>query len=643
MFSYFASLIPAEIYLAICIVLLIALVFVNAKRKAANARSDAVIAKYDERLRQETNQLRSQVFTLQARLKGDDPSRVRSIFQENKTLKAEVSKLQLDVSMRNLKISRLLEMSSPSAQQSLTELSEENEQLLAQVRTLQERLKSQGEAPIGDKDFQKQLLKRYYAKIESVEMEYARKYTTFEGVSHLKEVLPDMYAPIFSPQIDPTMAKRILSALSGDIVITGPLACQSKITGSKGEVYQTSLTSCTCEDYRHRGGPCKHMLHLLFTLSLPTVSVAASGDVGQIVQLEQQVSRLKNNYKSKLQEQKSQISSMRDEITSLRSELAEHKDNLQNVLASNLSSIPWLAGMMSDFMTYDLEVKARKLAWGHDQKRAKKVESIRTLRADMMAKFQRGKEAIYQLEYLRKVYPAIDDVLDTNYQDLPFDGKLPEHDPTRDYMSKEEWATLSQEEKDQLALTRYVETKKKTNWQIGRDYELSVSYELRTHGYATDTFGSYMKLEDLGRDIIAKKDGQTLIVQCKYWSRSKTIHEKHIFQLYGTLVSYRIDHNDLLEVVSPVFVTNTKLSDMARKVAETLEVLVVEGHDMVDFPRIKCNIGHGDCGETHIYHLPMDDQYDVVQIKNPGEFYAFTVQEAIDAGFRRAYRWHGSK
>ncbi len=540
MFSYIASLIPSEAYLLFCIVLLIVLLIVNAKRKTINAKCAKAVKE-------------------------------------------------------------------------------------AQARS---------------EDFQKQLVDRYYTKVESIEMEYACKYASCVGISNLRSLLPKIYAPVFSSQVDPSIAKRILSALSGDISIKGVPVCQAKILGSRGEVYQTSLTSCTCEDFRHRGGPCKHMLHLLFSLSSPSVSITASSEMNQVVQLEQQLSQLKSRYNSKLQEQMNQISSMKEDIASLRSELAEHRDNLQNVLSSNLSSIPWLAGMMADFMTYDLEVKARKLAWGHDQKRAKKVESINALRADMMAKFQSGKEAMYQLEYLRKIYPAIEDVLDTDYQDLPFNGQLPEHDPTRDYMSKEEWAALSSQEKDQLALTRYLE-RRKTKWQIGRDYELSVAYELRTQGYATDSFGSYMRLEDLGRDIIAQKDGHILIIQCKYWSKHKTIHEKHIYQLYGTLVSYKIEHDNLLNTASSVFITNTKLSDTARKAAEMLGIFVVEEHEMVEFPRIKCNIGRDEFGETYIYHLPMDTQYDIVQIKNPGEFYAFTVQEAIDAGFRRAYKWHG--
>ncbi|MFA6944293.1 MAG: hypothetical protein WC220_00200, partial [Pedobacter sp.] len=57
------------------------------------------------------------------------------------------------------------------------------------------------------------------------------------------------------------------------------------------------------------------------------------------------------------------------------------------------------------------------------------------------------------------------------------------------------------------------------------------------------------------------------------------------------------------------------------------------------YPVIKCNIASD--GEK-IYHLPFDQQYDKTLIKNNGEFYAATVREAENKGFRRAFRWRGT-
>ena len=80
---------------------------------------------------------------------------------------------------------------------------------------------------------------------------------------------------------------------------------------------------------------------------------------------------------------------------------------------------------------------------------------------------------------------------------------------------------------------------------------------------------------------------------------------------------------------------------MARKVAKALHIQFKENYPIRDFPRIKCNIGRDSAGnKTHIYHLPMDQQYDQVKLLHPGEFLASTVKEAEAMGFRRAYKWH---
>lgn len=332
-----------------------------------------------------------------------------------------------------------------------------------------------------------------------------------------------------------------------------------------------------------------------------------------------------------------------DELAKAVKMLERHSDDLDKLFSSPLTAMPWLAGMMADFLTYDLEVEAKKLDWGNDIRREKKVASIREIRADARDRIAAAKEATYQLDYLLILYPSLEDVLSTDYKELDFTGKIPEYDPARDFLSKDEWQKLTEDERNQLALDRYVQSTQKSKWQIGRDYELAVAYEYQRKGYKVVTFGSYMGVEDMGRDLIAIKEDTVLIIQCKYWSQHKTIHEKHIFQLYGTTVSYCLENHLSPDSVHGIFVTNTGLSDMARAVASYLNIAVSEHHKMTDFPRIKCNIGQDENGiETHIYHLPMDAQYDVVQISKPGECYAFTVKEAVARGFRRAYRWHGT-
>ena len=312
---------------------------------------------------------------------------------------------------------------------------------------------------------------------------------------------------------------------------------------------------------------------------------------------------------------------------------------------SNLTSIPYMAGMIADIETYGLEKLALGLSWGHSQKRMDKVKSIREIRKDAKAMVEKNKDAQYQLAYLMELFPNLADIIECDFRQLPAVevSELSEYDSSRDYLSKEEYASLTVTERNQLALDRYNNSHNKTKWQIGRDYEQYVGYQYRKKGYDVDDFGSYMGLEDLGRDIIAKKDDTVLIIQCKYWSSIKQIHEKHITQLYGTMISYCIENQVEQANVKGVLVTNIQLSEMAKKMASFLGIQYVENYAMGTYPCIKCNIGHDEYGETKIYHLPFDQQYDATKIKKSGEFYAMTVAEAENAGFRRTFKWFGNK
>lgn len=328
-------------------------------------------------------------------------------------------------------------------------------------------------------------------------------------------------------------------------------------------------------------------------------------------------------------------------------ELERRNSEFEKMLEGNLKSMPYLAGMMADYLTYDIEVLAKHLDWGADQKRLKKVKDIREIRKEASDRIEAAKEAEYQLAYLLEIYPELQDIIETDYRDIFVANSIEDYsenyDNTRRYLNRDEWDRLSESDRNQLALDRYIESRSKNKWQIGRDYEESVAYNMyELDGWNAEPTGITQKLEDMGRDIIAKKGRAVDIVQCKYWSKDKVIHEKHVFQLFGTTILYMMDHRGEGLIITPVFVTNIELSPVAREAARFLKVKVIENYPMHSFPRIKCNIGRDEYGlQTKIYHLPMDQQYDNVLIDySKGEFRAFTVREAEMKGFRRAYRWH---
>ena len=320
--------------------------------------------------------------------------------------------------------------------------------------------------------------------------------------------------------------------------------------------------------------------------------------------------------------------------------VANHEEFLKTA-ESNLSAIPYMATIVADYQCDEIEHLIKQLDWGRSQERLKKVASLQSLKNATRIAIEELAQYKYQLSYLLELFPNLEDVLDADFSTLPnLDVySVDDYDRTRDWVSKEEYEKLNNIERNQLALDRYIASHSKTKWQVGRDYELYVGYIYKQKGYDVDYFGSYMGLEDLGRDIIAKKADKTCLIQCKYWSRDKKIHEKHITQLYGTVASYCIENSLNISDVSGVLITNIELSDMAKKMANYLNISYIEKFEKGEYPCIKCNIGHDDYGITKIYHLPFDQQYDSTKISSEGEFFAMTVKEAEDAGFRRAFKW----
>ena len=358
--------------------------------------------------------------------------------------------------------------------------------------------------------------------------------------------------------------------------------------------------------------------------------------------LEEQASRLSQKEKvltHNLEEQASRLSQKEKVLT------AEKK-----LLDARVQDIPLLAKFASDTYLREQNIVAEFLE-NKDHPALNSAAIVRKINKEKSMLQAQLKEWEYRCTLYESIIPGLSD-LDDEEKISDISGisqdELKDHsgDMARHYLSREEYDSLSDVEKYQLALDHWW-NRKKTRSEIGADYERFIGYEMEKSGWYVQYNGIEKGLNDMGIDLICKKGNRYILVQCKNWSSFKTIHEKHINQLFGTTVDFyltHINHNgsfadfrNLLEkrMVIPLFVTSTELSDTARKVASTLGVSVSEDVKFNRYPIIKCNINQS-TGEK-IYHLPFDQQYDKTVIdKSVGEFYALTVKEAEDHGFRRA-------
>lgn len=330
------------------------------------------------------------------------------------------------------------------------------------------------------------------------------------------------------------------------------------------------------------------------------------------------------------------------------SKCIEEKDALYRLIGQRSNnSISRITSLYSDFLTLQFDISEKYLK---NKKHPAFTEAMRIneLKKETRSYIEQFKIMQYKYEELLALFPELNDYVEDfdSIKELENAKNLnqfvEEYDKVRDYISKEDYLKLSESQRNQLALERYIKSDK-SKWQIGRDYELYIGHLFRQKGWKVWNFGIEKKLEDLGCDIIVVKDNLVQIVQCKRWREDRQIHEKHIIHLYGTYILLKCNYKEILnlglfnETVKAWFISTHKVTEKAQEIAKLLDI-GLQTVEFSEFPRIKCNINN----ENKIYHLPFDQQYDTAKIENVGEFYAWTVKDAEKAGFRRAFKWHGN-
>jgi hypothetical protein len=310
--------------------------------------------------------------------------------------------------------------------------------------------------------------------------------------------------------------------------------------------------------------------------------------------------------------------------------------------ASYVHGRKWLA----EFIATAFAAPEEAIAQGLENKKhpaQKAADEVRRVSAEKKALRVQLKYLEYAIKTYHEYYPVLEEYSDDILNELATldleNDDAPDADRVARYISREEYARLSTTQRNQLALDKW-KARRKSNVEIGRIYERYLGYLYEQDGWAVTFVGALEGLEDMGRDLLCIRDDEVHVVQAKYWSKHKTIHEKHIFQLYGTSLLVPRTHQELRgRRIVPIFATTTVLSDTALWAAKALDVQIRSIDMDQDYPVIKCNIN----GDERIYHLPFDQQYDRVRIiPAKGELYVKLVAEAEAKGFRRAKRFYGA-
>lgn len=412
---------------------------------------------------------------------------------------------------------------------------------------------------------------------------------------------------------------KFASALSPQMKVLAPFDISARVSGESGSVYDVTLYSCTCKDFSVRKTPCKHMYRLAV-------------EVGAL--LSYNTDYIKETILS-LKAEEHALEDLIAQNNKVKSSTAKAKKDVEKILQESSQAYPWIAKLFADYhfiqdKASEAQIHSTVPKSSAADQRKRLIKENRELRAQ-------SKMYEYQLHFYETIFPWLEEFKELSPQDAfslqtAASGQS-EYDTLRNWLSPEEYNSLSVSEKYQLALDRY-QSRKKTNWEIGIEYERYIGYLCEQQNYHVTYTGANLGLEDMGRDLILSKNNSRIVIQCKRWSQEKTIHEKHIFQLFGSCILLEQQLSNVS--VSGVFVTTAALSDTARSCASRLNIQVYENFPMQTYPLIKCNISRA--GEK-IYHLPFDQQYDRIVIdSSSGEFYADSVPSAEAHGFRRALR-----
>ncbi|MFA6760279.1 MAG: restriction endonuclease [Sulfuricurvum sp.] len=80
--------------------------------------------------------------------------------------------------------------------------------------------------------------------------------------------------------------------------------------------------------------------------------------------------------------------------------------------------------------------------------------------------------------------------------------------------------------------------------KYGDEFEMLVGKSYEASGYEVEYRGLKLGYNDQGIDLLARKHGKTVLIQCKYWKKQHSISQSMVKEFYGSCNFY-IDNNNL--------------------------------------------------------------------------------------------------
>ena len=203
-----------------------------------------------------------------------------------------------------------------------------------------------------------------------------------------------------------------------------------------------------------------------------------------------------NDLQSEMQRLEHQTQMKIDNITREYKEKEAVLSN-QNKMCHQLinSSTPFT---YSASLKADMEVRIfeeiRKEMISKERPAWKAAEKVAELARKTRIAINESKAMTYKLDFLLQTFPEIkryfddDEALISLADTDSYNTFIEERDKTRDYLSDEEWKSLSINKRNQLALDRWRQSPK-SNWMVGMLYEMYIGHLLRPQNFNVIQFG----------------------------------------------------------------------------------------------------------------------------------------------------------
>jgi hypothetical protein len=195
------------------------------------------------------------------------------------------------------------------------------------------------------------------------------------------------------------------------------------------------------------------------------------------------------------------------------------KETLQAMISDKLVAAELVAEAWADYETALARARAEVLRAKARPARAA-ADEVREKGKQLAALRREAKYTQYVLRLYEWHFPWLAELRDDE-EARAFLGDLdergeedPKADPVSHWLTPEEFAALGSSERNQRALDRYLASRK-SPWELGRDYERYIGYLREQGGWAVTYQGIFEGLDDLGRDLLARKGNVIEVIQCK--------------------------------------------------------------------------------------------------------------------------------